>query len=493
MFSGNNHHKYSAISDPEISHDERDTAEQRASARRFLKYAMVGVGATILLMFTMSWESDSPMRCERTANCTDTSTHLWGQYSPVFSVPSKISSDIPEGCEVTFASVLSRHGARDPTASKSKIYQDLIERIQNSVTHYDHGFEFIKDVEYKLGADQLTEFGVQQMIDSGTTFFERYPKLAKNSDPFIRAAGSQRVIESATNFTKGFYASRREDSGDAGRDVLVVPEEEGYNNTLNHGACTAFEEGPAADIRQRKQAAWKNIWVPPIAARLNHKLRGANLTFDDTIYMMDLCPFHVVASPEAKRSAFCNLFNQDEWRSYDYFMSLDKWYGYGQGNPLGPTQGVGYVNELIARLTMKPVEDETSTNQTLNDSDETFPLDRKLYADFSHDNLMASVHAAMGLYNDTKRGDLPVGWKVAPGDNGGFSAAWTVPFAGRMYVEKMRCESRGKEELVRVVVNERVVSLRGCEADEEGRCEVGKFVESLAFARHGGRWDECFS
>lgn len=54
MFSGNNH-KYSAISDPEISHDERATAEQRASARRFLKYAMVGVGATILLMFTMSW------------------------------------------------------------------------------------------------------------------------------------------------------------------------------------------------------------------------------------------------------------------------------------------------------------------------------------------------------------------------------------------------------------------------------------------------------
>ena len=55
MLSGNNH-KYSAISDPEIAHNERATVEQRASARRFFKYAMVGVGATILLMFTMSWE-----------------------------------------------------------------------------------------------------------------------------------------------------------------------------------------------------------------------------------------------------------------------------------------------------------------------------------------------------------------------------------------------------------------------------------------------------
>ncbi|KAH8172699.1 histidine phosphatase superfamily (branch 2) domain-containing protein [Sarocladium implicatum] len=388
--------------------------------------------------------TDRQPRCEWTANCTDTSPHSWGQYSSFFSVPSEISPDIPDECDVTFALVLSRHGARDPTSSKSDLYRGIIERIQSSVSDFSPGFEFLKDFEYKLGSEQLTEFGTQQMVDSGERFYQRYQHLAKHEEPFVRAAGSQRVIDSATNFTKGYYEARGKGAVEDPRDVLVVPEGNGSNNTMDHGTCTAFEEGPASKTRERMQSAWKAIWVLPITARLNHKLPGANLTLDETIYMMDLCPFHVVASPKGdKLSPICSLFSKTEWRSYDYFMSLDKWYGYGQGNPLGPTQGVGYVNELIARLTGKPVEDSTSTNSTLDSSPETFPLDRKLYADFSHDNLMASVHAALGLYNQTA--NLPVDRKVAPEKAGGFSAAWTVPFAGRMYVEKMRCGKKEEE------------------------------------------------
>jgi hypothetical protein len=41
--------------------------------------------------------------------------------------------------------------------------------------------------------------------------------------------------------------------------------------------------------------------------------------------------------------------------------------------PWGPSEGVGYVNELIARLTDSPVVDETSTNTTLDGNAETFP------------------------------------------------------------------------------------------------------------------------
>lgn len=41
--------------------------------------------------------------------------HFWGQYSPYFAIDSSISEDVPSNCEITFAQVLSRHGARDPT------------------------------------------------------------------------------------------------------------------------------------------------------------------------------------------------------------------------------------------------------------------------------------------------------------------------------------------------------------------------------------------
>ncbi|PHH77876.1 hypothetical protein CDD83_4072 [Cordyceps sp. RAO-2017] len=327
------------------------------------------------------------------------------------------------------------------------------------------------------------------MVDSGLAFFRRYEALARGTDPFTRASGSDRVVMSAQNFTQGFYAAQGKNVSGHIADILVVPESDSFNNSLDHGSCPAFEDGLDASIGRRKQKVWMEIWAAPIRRRLNANLPGANLSLEDSVWMMDLCPFSTVAAPNATLSDFCQLFSPDEWRDYDYMQSLGKWYGYGSGNSMGATQGVGYVNELVARLTGRAVHDNTTTNSTLDSSPETFPLDRILYADFSHDNSMMSIFAALGLYNETR--NLPVKQRLSPHNTCGYSAAWTVPFAGRMYVEKMRCGSE-EEELVRILVNGRVVPLQGCGADRLGRCKLGAFVDSLSFARTGGRWDACF-
>lgn len=422
-------------------------------------------------------------------NCTDISSRSWGQYSLAFQVPSDIDTSIPEGCEATFVSLLSRHGARDPTSSKTEVYGALIDRIQHSVSKYGPGFEFLTEYEYSLGSEQLTPLGEQQMVDLGTAFYERYKSLAEKHAPFVRASGSQRVEVSAQNFTQGLYAAAHR-SGEAPiEDILVIPEKEGVNNTLNHGSCERFEDGPWSDLGTQKQNVWRDTWAPGVRDRLNSMLPGASLTLEETIYMMDLCPFGTVANDDAALSDFCRLFTREEWGFYDYFASLEKWYGYGPGNHLGPTQGVGYVNELVARLTGKPVEDGTTTNSTLDSSPETFPLGTALYADFSHDNTMTSVYGALGLYSGTA--DLPPERRLTPREAGGYSAAWTVPFGGHMLVEKMHCGDAGGEELVRVLVNGRVVPLQNCKADTLGRCTLSAFVESLGFARQGGRWGEC--
>lgn len=408
-------------------------------------------------------------------------------------MPSEIDPSIPDGCDVNLAIVLSRHGARDPTASKTVVYKALIDKIQSFAEDYAKGFEFIRDYQYTLGADQLSWFGEKQLVDSGIAFYERYKSLATDGEPFIRAAGQERVVGSARNFTQGFLNAQGRDEADAIKDILIIPEAEGVNNTLNHGTCPEFEHGAADDVADEKQEVWKEIWVPSITERLNRKMPGANLTLDETIYMMDLCPFDTVSGRGDKMSQFCQLFTAREWEQYDYFMSLDKWYGYGEGNPLGPTQGVGYVNEVISRLTGEPVDDHTTTNSTLDSSPETFPLNRSLYADFSHDNDMSSIYAALGLYAGV--GDLDPARREPPQDKGGFSAAWTVPFAAKMYVERMVCgEGEGEgEEMVRVLVNDRVIPLSGCGADSSGRCRLSDFVDSLSFARNGGKWDECFT
>lgn len=427
-------------------------------------------------------------------DCSPSISRSWGQYSPYFSVPSEIPTDLPSTCSVTFAQVLARHGARDPTAKMSPRYAETINHIHKNVKRFKGKFSFLKDYKYKLGADQLTVFGEQEMVNLGINFYQRYRSLAKETIPFLRAAGQKRVVDSAVNFTQGYHLARGRDL--RGRvdskfpyPVVILEEGPDFNNTLNHGLCTSFEEGEYSTIGEKAQEKWADIFTPPITAHLNGKLKGAKLNKEQTLHLMDLCPFETVAHPSGKPSPFCKLFSVEDWEAYGYYQSLGKWYGFSDGNPLGATQGVGFVNELIARLTNSQVRDHTSTNSTLDDNDATFPVGDTLYADFSHDNDLSGHFAALGLYSDTE--PLSKRHIQTPQQTKGYSASWTVPFSSRMYVEKMVCDGTDGE-LVRILVNDRVVPLTTCGGDEFGRCKLAAFVESLKFAQDGGRWEKCF-
>lgn len=208
---------------------------------------------------------------------------------------------------------------------------------------------------------------------------------------------------------------------------------------------------------------------------------------------MDLCPFNTVASPIGDISPFCALFSQAEWHQYNHYQSLDKYYGYGAGNPFGPTLGVGYINELIARLTASPVTDHTSTNRTLDSNPDTFPVGPEygLFADFSHDNTLASIYAALGL--DSSFPPLSNTTLEGSEENDGYSAAAFVPFGAKMYVEKLQCQG-AKEESVRILVNGRVIPVGTCKShsSSDGQCPLSEFLKTLDWAKEGGRWADCF-
>ncbi|CAN9118465.1 unnamed protein product [Alternaria alternata] len=449
---------------------------------RALGACVVLYGASNLLNVSTNKSCDSVNEGYR---CSPKTSHSWGQYSLWYSVPSDINVAPPKGCEITFANVLSRHGGRDPTLGKTLAYHILIADIQNTSTSYPKEFRFLKDYDYTLGADELTDAGRQEMVNSGAHFYRRYQKLIDDNVPFVRAGGQHRVVESAERWLAGVAQSLKEEP----RKIdVVIPEGPNWNNTLSHDICPAFEGGPHHGLGDRAQHVWADKFVPPIQQRINSAL-GTNLSATSIVYLMDMCPFDTLAHPSAKMSDFCRIFTEKEWREYDYFQTLGKFYGYGVGNPLGPTQGVGYVNELLARLTNKPVDDNTNTNRTLDSDPKTFPLDRKVYADFSHDNDISGVLAALGLYNRTK--PLSNATIEDTKKTHGYSAAWSVPFAARLYVEKLQCKHE-KEESVRVIVNDRVHPLDFCGGDKHGRCTLSKFVDSQSFARSGGLWDQCY-
>ncbi|KAL8818191.1 MAG: hypothetical protein Q9191_007994 [Dirinaria sp. TL-2023a] len=386
----------------------------------------------------------------------------------------------------------------------SDVYGETVRHIQAASKNLTGPFAFLVNYRYDLKSDQLTDFGRQEMMNAGIAFYQRYQSLTAQERPFIRASGQDRVVESAENFLNGFYAAggtksnpvatseRRapitmSDRFEAVQDILVVPEGPGSNNTLSHGLCPAFEAHH-----------YHSLLTPlkPIATRINANVPGANLTLGQVSALMDLCPFSTIASPDPSAlSPFCHLFTDAEWRIYDAEKSSSKYFSYGAGSSFGPSQGLGWVNELIARLTNQAVEDHTSVNHTLDSNPTTFPLGRTLYADFSHDNTITSILFALGLYMGSPSASRsPPSARLSKGDKpdlAGFKASETVPFAGRAAVEKMICSGE-KEEMVRVVVNGRVMPLLQCHDDELGRCTLSQFIASLGFARKGGRWEECF-
>ncbi|KAH8700194.1 phytase [Talaromyces proteolyticus] len=430
--------------------------------------------------------------------CYPETSHFWGQYSPFFSLEreSRISNAVPPNCKITFVQTISRHGARYPTTHKGEKYAELIGRIHQTATAYKGAFSVLKDYNINLGSNDLTTYGQQQMVESGRKFYDRYKYLARDTVPFVRAAGSDRVVASGEFFNKGFQAAKDLDSRSNKTQQspivnVVIPEGREWNNTLDAGTCPLFKGSSA----QAAQKEFLNVFAPSILKKIKKGLPGAKLKKKDVPRLMDLCPFETVAQNNTnKLSTLCKLFTRSEWQSYDYYNTLGKYYGYGDGNHLGPTQGVGFVNEVIARMMQSPVSDYTSVNHTLDSDPATFPLNAVLYADFSHDNTITSIYYAFGLYNYTTK--LPTNQAQSVAKTHGYSSSWTVPFGSRAYIEMMQCsnpwqDSTNGEPLVRMLVNDRVVPLGGCKVDSLGRCRRNDWIKGLEFARNGGNWGSC--
>lgn len=94
-------------------------------------------------------------------------------------------------------------------------------------------YAFLQDYVYTLGADQLTAFGQQELVNSGTTFFNRYSSLAKQFPLFVRASSQNRVVVSAQKFDEGYHQAKVATGPDPSYPypILVISETKGSNNT----------------------------------------------------------------------------------------------------------------------------------------------------------------------------------------------------------------------------------------------------------------------
>jgi hypothetical protein len=183
------------------------------------------------------------------------------------------------------------------------------------------------------------------------------------------------------------------------------------------------------------------------------------------------------------------------------------------GNPLVPVQGrlvppfivfdihirfmslgVGYVNELVARLTDSAVANVTNVNRTLDADPLTFPLGCSIYADFSHDNQMGRIYTALGLHKPSF--DLPTDRII----QSSWVTSQLLSFAAQLVVEKYTCDpsyARGAStQWIRILNNDRVIEVPQCVVrGEGGLCGLAAFIHTLYYAMSGAAddWAKCQS
>ena len=202
-----------------------------------------------------------------------------------------------------------------------------------------------------------------------------------------------------------------------------------------------------------------------------------------------LCAYETVS---VGFSHWCGLFTYEEWEAFSYSLDLAFAAGTGFLSPVGRAIGVGYIQEVLARMEHHVLSSPTAQiNTTLDNNAVTFPIDQALNLDFSHDANIISILVAFGL---TQFADyLPLD-RILPDRE--FVMAYLEPFAGRLDIEVVQApapvnpnRSVSLEELygggpptsyVHFILNQRTVpmgrSLKECGDRDDGWCEMDTFL-----------------
>lgn len=202
-----------------------------------------------------------------------------------------------------------------------------------------------------------------------------------------------------------------------------------------------------------------------------------------------LCAYETVA---LGFSSWCGLFTYDEWQGYEYSVDISFAGNNGFQSPTGRAVGIGYQQEILARLQHHVIGTPTAQlNITLDNNTATFPLDQTLNFDFSHDTNIMSILTAFGLTQFA-----PVMPATAIQQNRSLIVSHMEPFGARLDIEVIKTPQpvatyRNSSNVyvagppttyIHFVLNQRTIplgkSFPNCGPRDDGWCEFNTFLEA---------------
>ncbi|GAM87896.1 hypothetical protein ANO11243_059240 [Dothideomycetidae sp. 11243] len=403
---------------------------------------------------------------------------LFGQLSHYFPNPIGFGVNeyaLPKGSNITWLNMLSRHGSRYPTTGSGAFtFGELT---------------FLNDWTYKLGAEILVPVGKQELFDSGVLHYYQYAHLYNNNGSKIiaRSTTQDRMTQSAEYFLAGFFGLGWTQNATL---VLAIENTTGiWNNTLaGYDNCNNSNIGVSTG-GTNASTQWYNIYLANATARLHAMAPGFNWTAADSYNAQSLCAYETVAFGY---SSFCGLFTYDEWEGYEYSVDLSFAGNDAFQSPTGRAVGVGYVQEVLARLLSHLISTPTGqVNTTLDGMPSTFPLNQSLYFDFSHDTNIMSILTAFGF---TQFAQVLPATQMVPHD---LIVSHLEPFGARLDIEIIEAphpvcanrstnpvyETGGPTRYIHFILNQRTLPLHksfpACPYRDDGWCEVNTFIGVL--------------
>ena len=463
----------------------------------------------------------------------------WGQISPyadnVETYFGVQDVGLPDGCQVEQAHTLQRHAQRFPTSSFDDGLND--ERFGSKITNwtavngtkqFTGPLAFLNSYEYIMSESYLTNIGASTEFQAGVQFWNRYGRtlynatlgqLAYNSSypngtarpkPVLRTTSQSRIENSEINWALGFFGPSFQTTPNPSLanatspfSVVVIPEGGTENNTLaSYDSCFNDNDDPIVELGDLDLETYiPQYLVNAIARMQQYAPAGFTFTLNDTYAMQSICAYE---NGYIGQSDFCTLFTEAEWQGFEATLEQEYYFDYAWGNPTGRAQGIGYVEELIARLTDQYItSSNTSVNSSLTNNSNTFPLGEKFYADFTHDDIIVSVLTALSVDYFRQPPSLT---QFPPDPSRHFILSHMTPFGGRLITEVIGCSlasptpvanhrtqyyptqygynpNNATNKFIRMRLNNGIVPLstvRGgqCGTRSDGLCTMSGFLQS---------------
>ncbi|KAH8894638.1 histidine phosphatase [Thozetella sp. PMI_491] len=482
-------------------------------------------------------------QCQSLATDLSVISRYWGQISTYADNSEDYFGvndvGLPAGCGIEQAHLLHRHAQRFPTSS----YDDGINneafaaKVLNwTTTNPSKSFAgplaFLNTYKYIMGESYLTGIGAVTEFASGVDFWNRYGRILFNATagqvaynasftngtarpkPVLRTTGQSRIENSQISWALGFFGPSFQLSPvpslanwTAPFEVVVIPEGGTENNTLaSYDSCINSDAEPFVELGDMDLEKYLPRYLGVATQRLQkYAPAGFNLTVNDTYAMQSICAYE---TGYIGQSQFCGLFTLDEWAGFENTLDTEYYYDYAYGNPTGRAQGIGYLQELTARLTNQLITvSNSSINVTIDNNTKDFPLGQKFYADFTHDDIIISLLTAMSL--DYIR-DPPTLTQWPPNPNRRFVLSHLTPFGARLVTEVIGCNSTSptaetaastiyhagdngysvasaSHKFVRMRLNHGILPLHtirggGCAGRTDGLCALEDFLASQSNA-----------